>query len=100
MESRDDEVEVCRVDALDALLDDVVAVLVFDALQDVALQLGDDDLLLIPGNALQGLLDHPTAVHLQSQWLHLSSKLIEERRKDNRLDSFLSDDPLKLWLPL
>ena len=85
-----------RVDALDALLDDVVAVLVLDALEDVPLQFGDDELqsemgfnslsirfrlyllsylLLVDGDALEGLLDDPTAVHLQGELLDVGSEL-------------------------
>ena len=44
LEGINDELEVKRIDALDALLDDVVAVLVLDALEHVALQFGDDEL--------------------------------------------------------
>lgn len=44
LEGIDDELEVKRVDALDALLDDVVAVLVLDALEHVSFQFGDDEL--------------------------------------------------------
>ena len=81
MERCDDEVEVGRVDALDALLDHVVAVLVLDALEHVSLQLGNDDLLLRARDALQGLLDHSAPVHLQGQGLNLSPQLeFEERR--------------------
>ena len=44
LEGIDDELEVKRIDALDALLDDVVAVLVLDALEHVSFQFGDDEL--------------------------------------------------------
>ena len=83
-----------RVDALDALLDDVVAVLVLDALEHVPLQFGDDELqsnsiksdspsdcfvfthlLLVDGDALEGLLDDPTAVHLQGELLDVGAEL-------------------------
>ena len=83
-----------RVDALDALLDDVVAVLVLDALEDVPLKFGDDELqsnsiksdcpsdcfvfthlLLVDGDALEGLLDDPTAVHLQGELLDVGAEL-------------------------
>ena len=44
LEGVDDELEVDRLDALDALLDHVVPVLVLDALEHVTLQLGNDEL--------------------------------------------------------
>ncbi len=78
LERTDDELEIGRLHALDALLDDVIAVLILDALEDVALEFGDDQLLLIEGDALQGLLDHTTAVHLQGQRLHMRSQLKEK----------------------
>ena len=89
-----------RVDALDALLDDVVAILVLDALEHVSLQFGDDELqskmgldedgfsiklippllvfthlLLVDGDALEGLLDDPAAVHLQGELLDVGAEL-------------------------
>ena len=41
-ESVDDELKLERINALDALLDDVIAVLIFDALEDVAVELAND----------------------------------------------------------
>ena len=74
-EGVNDELEKPGVHALDALLDHVVAVLVLDALEDVALELGDDDLLLVHAYRLQRLLDHPTPVHLEGQRLNVGPKL-------------------------
>ena len=74
-ERLDDELETGRLHGFYALLDHVVAVLILDALQDAFLQLGDDPLLLLQGDALQGLLDHPAAVHLEREWLDVGSKL-------------------------
>ena len=56
-------------------MDDVVPVLVFDALDDAALQLGYDQLLLVKGDALQSLLDHPAPVHLKRQRLDFGAEL-------------------------
>ena len=60
-----DELEALWLDGLDALLNNVVPVLVFDALDDATLQLGDDKLLLVQGDALKRLLDHTATVHLE-----------------------------------
>jgi hypothetical protein len=49
--------------------------LIFDAFEYAFFQLGDDPLLLFQWNALQSLLDHSAAVHLQSQWLHVGTEL-------------------------
>ena len=73
----DDELQPGRRDTLYALLHDVVAVLVLDALEDVALQLVQDDLLLLGRDRLQGLLDHPAAVHLERQGLDVGAELKE-----------------------
>jgi len=48
-----DELETFRFYGLDALLNDVVAVLIFDTLDDASLQFSDYQLLLVKGDALQ-----------------------------------------------
>ena len=53
----------------------MVPVLVFDALNDTSLQLGYDQLLLVKGDALQSLLDHPAPVHLKRQRLDFGAEL-------------------------
>lgn len=50
-----DETDVFRGDALNGLLDDVVAVLILDAGEDVALQLFDDADLLIKQDVVEDL---------------------------------------------
>ncbi len=57
VESVDEELEGDGVDALDALLDDVVPVLVLDALEDVAVELLDQLALQLAGDRLQRLLN-------------------------------------------
>ena len=42
-----DKLEALRGDSLDTLLDDMVAILVFDALEHISLQFGNYELLLI-----------------------------------------------------
>lgn len=48
---------------LNALLDNVVAVLVEDAVHNVLFELSHQDLLLRQSYVLQGFLDHATPVH-------------------------------------
>ena len=45
-------------------------------------------LLLVDGNALEGLLDDPTAVHLQGKLLDVGSEL-ETKRERVHISSFL-----------
>jgi len=80
LESIDDELQRVRVNALDALLDHVITVLVFDAFQDVAVQLAYDFHLLFSAYALQRLLDNPAAVHLQRQRQYVSAHLYLTRK--------------------
>jgi hypothetical protein len=79
LEGADDEREGVRVDALDALLHHVVAVLVLDALEHVAVEFGDDLVLLLRRDGLERLLDHAAAVHLQRQRQHVAAQLLRQR---------------------
>jgi len=67
VERLDDELNLRRRHALDALLHDVVAVLVADAPRDVALELGDERALRVLVDHFERLLNHATSVHLQRQ---------------------------------
>lgn len=55
---------MCRFDTFNTFLDNVISVLILDALKNIALKLSDDNLLLLERNALQSLLDDPTSIHL------------------------------------
>jgi hypothetical protein len=61
---RNDELQAGRLNCFDTLLNNMVAILVLDALQHIAIQLLDDKLLLVQWYGLQGLLDDSSAVHL------------------------------------
>lgn len=47
-----DELEARRFDSFDTFLDDVVSVLILHTLQNIALQLGNNEFLLLEWNAL------------------------------------------------
>lgn len=55
LEGFDDELDVFARDALDCFLDDVVAVLVFDAFEDVAVEFLDEGGLLLCEDVFEGL---------------------------------------------
>jgi hypothetical protein len=55
------------------------AYLVSGALQDVALELGDEDDLLVDEDTLQGFLNDPAAVHLQRQLQNVALERLDER---------------------
>ena len=76
-----DKLEALRGDSLDTLLDDMVAILVFDALEHISLQFGNYELLLIQRDTFQRFLNHPTAIHLQGQGLDIGSELKKSQRK-------------------
>lgn len=59
------ELEGVRIDTFYTFLYDVVPVLVFDALEDVAVQLTHNLLLLLRSDGLQGLLNNAAPVHLE-----------------------------------
>ena len=87
----DDELQAGRIDSFDTFLDDMVAILVFDALEHVAFQFGYDQFLLIQWDTLQGLLDHPTAIHLQGQGLDVGPELkISELLTENMCNTRLA----------
>lgn len=65
--------------ALDGFLDDMIAILIFDALQDVVLQLTNKCGLLFHEDVLERLLHNSTAVHLQAQSEDLTSHLIRKQ---------------------
>lgn len=69
-----------RIDALDALLNNVVPVLVFDTLQHVPVQLSHYLLLLLGGYWLERLLYHPTSVHLQRERQDVAPDLLRQSR--------------------
>jgi hypothetical protein len=75
LEGVNDKLKTRRINGLDALLDDVVSVLILNALEHGLLQLGDNPLLLLQWDALQGLLDHATAVHLEGERLNIRTEL-------------------------
>ena len=79
-ECLNNELEAGRLHSFNALLNDVVSVLVFDAFDDVAFQFGNDEFLLVQGNTFQGLLNDATPVHLQGERLDFGAKL-KHRRK-------------------
>lgn len=62
-----DELQRSRLDAFDALLNDVIPVLILDALQDMPVQFAHDLLLLLRADRLQCLLYDSAAVHLKRQ---------------------------------
>ena len=77
-ECLNNELEAGGFHSFNALLDHMVAILVFHTLQNIAIKLLDDQLLLIEGDGFKGLLDHSAAVHLESQWLHVGSQLAHQ----------------------
>lgn len=73
-----DELDEMRWYFLDALLDDVVAVLVLDALHYIALEFLDELSLLVYLNNLKCLLDHSASVHLHREVEDMASELVGE----------------------
>lgn len=67
VERVDDELRVGNRNGLNDLLDDVVAVLILDALHYVAFKLLDEARLLFAGDNLEGLLHDTATVHLQGE---------------------------------
>lgn len=58
------ELECTGLNAFDAFLYDMVAILIFDTFQNVTVELAHNFLLLIGRNAFEGLLNDPATVHL------------------------------------
>mmetsp|Transcript_53333 Transcript_53333/g.105176 ORF Transcript_53333/g.105176 Transcript_53333/m.105176 type:complete len:256 (+) Transcript_53333:652-1419(+) len=77
-ERLDDETDSVRRQALDALLDHMIPMLVLDALQHHPFQFADEQHLLLDGHGVQRLLHNPAAVHVQRQLEHLANKLFGE----------------------
>mmetsp|Transcript_21722 Transcript_21722/g.47599 ORF Transcript_21722/g.47599 Transcript_21722/m.47599 type:complete len:265 (-) Transcript_21722:558-1352(-) len=73
-----DETNAIRRKSLNALLNDMVPMLVFNALQDMALQLTDQQYLLLDGNGIQRLLNHSAPVHLEGKFQDLSHQLLRQ----------------------
>lgn len=65
-----------RIDTFNALLHDMIAVLIFDTLQNMSIQFPYYFLLLFRRNRLQSLLYHPATIHLKSKGKHMSSNLL------------------------
>ena len=74
-ETVDDKGAALRVH-FDALLNDMVAVLVLDAPGDIAFQLAVDDLFVLSGPNFDAALDHAAAVGLQRQGDDATSNVI------------------------
>lgn len=66
-ECADYELQCTRLNAFNAFLHNVVAVLIFDAFEHVAIQFTYNILLLFGWNTFECLLNNTTAVHLQCQ---------------------------------
>ena len=58
----------------------MVAILVLDTFEHIAVKFLYDQLLLIQRDGFEGLLDHPAAVHLESQWLDVRPQLTDQLR--------------------
>lgn len=72
------ELEAGRFHSFNALLDHMVAILVLHTFQNIAIQLLNDQLLLVKGDGFEGLLDNSAAVHLKRQWLHMRPQLAHQ----------------------
>ena len=77
-ECLDNELEAGRFHSFNALLDHMVAILVLHTFQNIAIQLLDDQLLLVKGDGFEGLLDNPASIHLEGQWLHVRPQLAHQ----------------------
>jgi hypothetical protein len=62
-----DERDVLGVNPLDRLLDDMVAVLILDALEDLGLEFLDQGGLLVGEDVLESFLNDTASVHLERQ---------------------------------
>ena len=89
-----DELYAFRRDAFDALLNDVIGVLIPDASKDVSVELGDERRLPLRVDHLQRLLHDAAPVHLQR---HRHDVTLERRRERRArlvapaLEHFLND---------
>jgi hypothetical protein len=57
-----------RVNTLNALLHNMVSILVLNTLQDMSIKFTHNLLLLVRRDGLQSFLDHTTTIHLQCKW--------------------------------
>ena len=61
---------------LDALLDDVISILIIDTIQNAVLELRYQQLLLVKLNHLQSLLDYSATIHRLGQLKHVLEQLV------------------------
>ena len=62
-----DELDLLWGDPLDAFLNDMVSILIFDASKNVPIKLLDKGNLLVNLDLLQRLLNNPAPIHLKGQ---------------------------------
>jgi len=74
----DNEADPVGRKAFNAFLDDMVAMLIFNAFDDVTLQLANQKHLLFDGNRIQCLLHDPAPIHLERKLQDLSHQLLRE----------------------
>src|SRR5436305_9898825 len=75
-ESVYDELDMLRRYTLDGLLNDVIAILVFDTFEYVSFELFDHTGLLVGQNVLESLLHNSAAVHLGRKVHHAVFHLV------------------------
>ena len=88
-----DEGDVLRGDSLDRLLDDVVAVLVFDAFQNLALDFLDEERLLVDEDVLKSL---DGSVQMKSRRVKFNSSYLLHNTASIHLKGKLGDMPFHL----
>ena len=71
----DDKLKGTWLHALDALLYDMITILVFHALENVAIEFTHDLLLLLRSDRLQRFLNDSAAIHLQRERQYMSAYL-------------------------
>ena len=77
-ECLNNELEARRLHSFNALLNHMVAILIFHAFQNIAIKFLDDQLLLVKGDGFKSLLDHPAAIHLECQGLYMRPQLTDQ----------------------
>ena len=77
-ECLNNELEARRLHSFNALLNHVVAILIFHAFQNISVKFLDDQLLLVKGDGFKSLLDHPAAIHLECQGLYMRPQLTDQ----------------------
>ena len=73
-----DELDAFTGAAFDAFLNDVIAILIFDAFDDVAFELARDLHLILGRQTLDGFLDHSAAVHLQGEGENVATNALRQ----------------------